>query len=504
MSVDAPEPRTRLPPGAVSSPARRTLRNGLFNLMAQGLYAAIYVVVVCTLARGLGKEVLGEYYTLFALILVIQLVVEAGVGTVLTCRIARSPEVWRQTVAEAAGLFVVIVLVSAAVFLGMGGVWVWLRGDPAIWPRFVAAGLACAAIQVQRFCAGVFQAFEIFYYENLSKILQMTVFAALVLGLVGRGIIGLGGVLAMLAASHAIAALFLVGSLQRRWRCLAWRLSLPLMKDWLSEAAPLGSGDVFRGLTWQLDTILLGLLQPYAVVGIYSVAYRPLGPLNWLPRAILTAAFPSFARMAEEDRDALGRTFSTSLRLLWITSIPIAVAIFVFAEPLIVILAGREYLEATLPMRVLIWITVLSFLSFQFRFLFAAMGRSRAYVHLVILILVLEAGIEAALIPWWGYLGACAGSMFGELVFTMAGLAICRRWGIGRIEWGALVCAVLAGAAMGAVLWATRGFSLPMLVPTVMMATGLYFLLCILLGALCRDEVQRLYQALIDFFRSAI
>ena len=86
-------------------------------------------------------------------------------------------------------------------------------------------------------------------------------------------------------------------------------------------------------------------------------------------------------------------------------------AIFVFAEPLIVILAGREYLEATLPMRVLIWITVLSFLSFQFRFLFAAMGRSRAYVHLVILILVLETGIEAALIPWWGYLGACAGSM---------------------------------------------------------------------------------------------
>src|SRR5205085_8734527 len=108
----------------------------------------------------------------------------------------------------------------------------------------------------------------------------------------------------------------------------------------------LGLGDVVRGLTWQVDTILLRLLQPAAAVGVYSIAYRPLGPLNWVPRAVLTAMFPSFARLAEGDRPGLGRAFAASARLMWLVSLPIAVSIFVGAEPIIAVLAGPQYLEA--------------------------------------------------------------------------------------------------------------------------------------------------------------
>jgi stage V sporulation protein B len=268
------------------------------------------------------------------------------------------------------------------------------------------------------------------------------------------------------------------------------------MRRWFSESVPMGLGDVLRGVTWQLDTLLLGWLQLPEVVGIYSVAYRPLGPLNLVPQAILTAVFPAFVQMAERDRDALDQAFTTSIRFAWLISLPIAVTICIGAKPIILLVASPEYLEATVPLRILIWVTCLSFLSFHFRFLFVALNLQQAYSRLVGLILVLKALVELALIPRCGYCGACAGSVLGELVFTTVGLAICRRWGVGRIEWGALVLAALAGAAMGAVLWAARRFRFPILVPTVAMASRLYFLLCILLGALRRDEVQRLYEAL--------
>ena len=67
--------------------AHRVVRNTLFNLAAQGLYAAFYLVVIASLARGLGKEGFGQYYMLFALMLVVQVVCEAGVSTLRPARL---------------------------------------------------------------------------------------------------------------------------------------------------------------------------------------------------------------------------------------------------------------------------------------------------------------------------------------------------------------------------------------------------------------------------------
>jgi O-antigen/teichoic acid export membrane protein/ubiquinone/menaquinone biosynthesis C-methylase UbiE len=475
---------------AAPETAHRIVRNSTLNLTAQGLYAVFHLGVVFILARNLGKEVFGQYYLLYALILAVQVIVEAGVSTVLTCRLAQAPDRWHETVSAAAGIFSVIVLVSVGAFLVLGGARSWWQEQAMLLP-FVAAGVACAAMQVQRFCTGVFHAVEEFGQENAAKIVQGALFAVLVIAGVGFGSLELVGVLVLFALSQCVAAGYLLVALQRRWHCLHCRLTLAQAKDWLAEAVPLGLGDVIRGLTWQLDTILLGILQPAAVVAIYSVAYRPLGPLNWLPRAVLTAAFPSFARMADGDPASLDRASAVSLRLLWVISLPIAISICVCAEPIIILLAGEQYLDAVEPMRILIWITTLSYLSFQFRFLFAALGRQRAYIVLAVSVLAVEAVVQLLLIPRWSYFGACAGTMLGEALFTTAGLLYCRRLGVGRIGAKAMAAAALAGVVMTGLLWQARGLSLPLLVVVVLLSTGVYGALCVGLGALRTDEIRR-------------
>src|SRR5205807_7349227 len=137
-----------------------------------------------------------------------------------------------------------------------------------------------------------------------------------------------------------------------------------------------------------------------------------------------------------------------------------------------------DYLESVVPLRILIWITSLSFLSFQFAFLLTAVHQQRSYAWLVGLVFVLEAAVELALIPLWSYLGACIGSVLGEIVFTALGLALCRRLGYGRMPWRPLAFAVFAGAGMGFLLWPLRAWPLLLLVPAVAAATGLYFVIC--------------------------
>jgi O-antigen/teichoic acid export membrane protein len=477
------------------------VRNCTFTLGMQLLQVGSNLVVFLVLARLLGKEMLGRYYLLFALVLLCQLLLEGGVSTVLIRRMAQVPEKWKETAAEAAGIFVVIVGGSMALFLILGVAWSWWRGDTASLWSFAAAGVACAGLQVQRFCEGVFQGLEQFGCASLAGILQAVVYVILVLGLAAGGLLSLGWVMAVFAASQVAGACWLLSGLRRRWPDWNCRLSLTRMRSWLVESVPLAVGDMVRGPNWQLDTLLLGLFRPAATVGLYVVAFRPHAPLLCFPRAVLTAAFPSFARLAIDRRDGFGRAFADSTRLLCIFGLPVVIAVCLGAEPLIGVLVGREYLEAALLMKILIWKTALSFLTLQFRFVFTAVGRQGLYARLVLHILLLEAIMQLALIYWLGPLGACIGCVLGEIALTTVGLIICRHLGIQGLPWRALGAALVAGAVMGLAFWIPSGFAGPFLLVAVSLATALYFIFCFLLGAIRLEELHHLADALFQLFR---
>jgi|GEM_PF-3826874 len=475
---------------------RTILRNSTLNLAAQGVNALGNLMVVFVLGHGPSKQAMGEYWTLFALITAVQLVCEAGLSTLLTSRIAQDPRRWREIVVSGSGLFALVVLLSFLALFGLGAAWAAWKGHWDVLPAFIAAAVTCGAIQTQRFCAGVFRAFDQFGNENIGRMLQGTLFAGLVIGLAAAGWVSVFALASMLAVSHVVAAAYFLIAFERRYRCLQLSFNRVDARAWLAEAVPLGFGDVVRQLTWQLDTLLLGLLQPAWVVGVYSVAYRPLGPLNWLPRTVLTAAFPAFSRMAVGDRDELERSFANSTRLLWIISLPLAIIICACAEPMIVFLAGEKYLEAATPMRILIWVTSVSFLSIQFRFLFAAVGRQRLFAQIVAATFVLQVLLEFSLIPWFGYFGACAGTVIGEVLFTAGGLFACHRLGMTGIPWRALARALIAGGAMGGVLYLAQQGPLSLLLAALIPATLLYLALCIALRALRWSEVEHMFDML--------
>jgi O-antigen/teichoic acid export membrane protein len=397
-------------------------------------------------------------------------------------------------VAEAVTVFSLMIAATFVGFVAVGIILANYYQEQSEVLRLACAGVACSAIQAHRFGAAVFFGFEEFGYDNIMKIIQGALFAALLAIVVGIGIGNVELVLALLALSHLAGAAYILFSLQRRHRCLfAWHWGRASLESWFAEGVPLGLSDAMRGLSLQLDTILLGWLKSDAVVGLYSLASRPIGPLNWLPRAVLTAVFPSLVRQVHADRAMLNRTFGSSLRLLWIISLPIAVGLSLCSEAVVLLLGGEDFREAAQPLSMIIWIVCLSYVSFQYRFLFTAMNRSRMYVSLVGAVLVIQAVIDLLLIPHFSYFGACAGSLVAETTFTIGGLILCHYLGIGGVEWSAMAKSCLAAAGMAAALWFFRAERLPVLVPAVALSTALYFILCVVLGALHRDEIRLLW-----------
>jgi O-antigen/teichoic acid export membrane protein len=255
-------------------------------------------------------------------------------------------------------------------------------------------------------------------------------------------------------------------------------------------------GDIVRGPFWQIDLLLLGLLQPLSVVGIYSVGSRPLLPLYWLPRSVLTAAFPSLARMAARPEQLL-QTVCNSVRLLWVISLPLAAGSAACADYIVYILGGREYGEAALLLAILMWKVPLVFGAMPLRYLFTVVGKQHPYGRLVIAAFFLEVLVSVALIPWLGFFGACIGTLLAELVFTVASLVLCQQTVV-ALNYKPLGAALLAVGAMGAVLAAARwSVQSPLaLLPLLVLATTLYAALCLLLGALRWEEVRPLARML--------
>lgn len=491
MSADEKSTQSAAPAEAPHS-LGRIARNSAVSLAAS-LFSAVFALMsVMVLARALGKDLLGQYYSMFVVVVVIQLLLEAGISTMLTRRIVQTPSDWRRITSEAAGLLLLVAAATIVAMIAIGWLWSAWTHEPRYLEFCIIGSVACAAMQVQRFVEGVFRAFERFEFDALARVLQWGSFALLVFVFVKPGVAGLRVAVVMLAVSHVLAALYLVVALQRRWPCTRLRFGPRLIVDWLSESIPLGLADMFRRLTLQIDHMLLVLLQPPAVLGIYSIAYRPLGPLSLVPRAIVASAFPYFTRAASEDRERFARAFTTSIRLLWILSLPIAATIIVFAEPIVQILAGSEFIEAAAPMRVLIAILVLSYPSTQFRFALTAVGKQRLFTRLVIGGFLFELAVEAALIPRFGYMGACTGFFIGELAFTTVGLWVCYRLGLGRTPWMSLVRALPAAGVMVAGLWFFREGNLLVLLVAATVSVVVFLALSVLFGAIPRDELSML------------
>src|ERR1700731_4183365 len=101
-------------------------------------------------------------------------------------------------------------------------------------------------------------------------------------------------------------------------------------------------------------------------------------------------------------------------------------------------------------MRILVWKILFASLAILYRFVFAAIGKLPSLARIVLLAAALDAATELILIPRWGYLGACCGTLLGEFVFTALTIAVCRQLSIRCMDWASLARAALAGGAMAA------------------------------------------------------
>lgn len=494
-------------PAALSSDLSLTkiIRNSGFNAIGTMLIIPFNFVAMFLLARRLGPEALGAFFTIFAICAVIHWIADAGTTTVMTRRVARFPHELPTIVAEAIGVLIVVCIISVVLFLLVAVPWMKFATKEQI--SLATLGVAAAAMAARHsleFGCNLFRGLERFEFENVARVVQTGLFLLFVwLGVYPES----GGTVAAFvayAASNLFAAILLWAILLRGWNCAGFCFRWRIIRHWWRESVPLGFGDVVRQMQMQLDTLLMSAFRPAAIVGLFSVACRPLQPLQILPRIIVSVTFPMLSRSAHLDRNAFSRTFAQTTNLLWIASLPISILVTACAKPMIIATAGPEFAGAVVPLQLLIWATGLVFVNAQHRFVLTALDAEQKYWRLIVWSLGIKVILEIGLIAIWGVYGACLGNFIGEAVLCIWALKMLHEMGIKSPSHGQLLRAIPGAVAMALVMWPfarhemQQGHLVEQLIILglgAVVSTIVFVVVCLLCGAWRMSDLMRVWQA---------
>lgn len=377
-----------------------------------GLTALLY------LARRIGVDGFGRLELALAVLAYVQLVVDAGLDTVATRRVAASPERRTEFAEQLIGLRLLLGSLALAALWAVGHAVHLDRDRHALLMAFAVSVIpsACAV-------GWAFQAASRMRAVAVAAVVTQAVYLGLLLFFVRSATdldwvpraYGVG-----VAAGIAATGAWYVRRYGRFRPRLAWRFA----RDTMREALPIAASRGLRAVSFNFDLLFLGWIGSATIVGYYAAAYRVvLVPLLGFA-TFFTALFPELVRMPEARRRSMLTRLLTGVSLV---SIGFAFGLVFAASPLLRLTMGDAYLPAADSLRLLAWTIPVVAVGGVFRQLLLARHRQTLDLLAVALGAALNVSLNLALVPRYGVTGAAVATLAGEAtVLVAAAIAVWR------------------------------------------------------------------------------
>ncbi len=267
------------------------------------------------------------------------------------------------------------------------------------------------------------------------------------------------------------------------------RFEADVWRHLIREGAPLAIAGTLSVLYLRADVVVLALMHPPAVVGIYAVPAKVFDSFIGIVLLLVGLFAPLLANTARVDAAGFREHLANALAAVAIGTIGVAVGIVALAPEIVRLLAGAGFDQGVPILQLMATLLVLRGLALILREAATALAIQQQLLPLYALAFVVAFLAYFLLIPQLGGIGAALALVIAETValcgVTVAVLAAADARGVLRIPLGAMACGLAAAvvalwlegvgtgfvwrtAAAGgvylALLLASRTVSLPMLV----------------------------------------
>lgn len=459
------------------------MKNSVALMGGRVYHAGLNLVAVGLIARYLKLEGFGEYGFIMAVCTIFMVVTDMGINTICIREISRdlskANEIfWAASVLKS--LLSFITFGCIALIMNM------LTNDKAVVSATYIAAAAVILFFLGDVFSAIFVAFERMGCVALLSFVQTTTYLLFIVLFI-RLDYGLYGIFWALLLSYIARILCGILTTWKKFFKPRPRWNLALCLYLIKQAYPIGINRVLRKTSFRIDTVLIKTIRSAAEVGIFHGAYRIILVLTLIPQSINQALFPMISRLAVESRGSLNKVLERSFKVLLIIVIPLVAALVFFSEDFILLILGKDFVEAGSALMVLslVW-GVMFFNDLFVRFLNGCDKQSLA-TKAVAICLVVNVCADIGLIYSFGYFGAVIATLLAEITLFGGAYHFISRH-VALICWGKVVLKpLLAGIPMAVAMYALSPVSRILAVSAGM---GIFFLGIFLLQALDREEME--------------
>jgi len=463
----------------------RTLHNTALILAARVASRLVTLVSVLVLIRYLGATRLGTWQDLVNQAALAAVFLDVGFNTLFQREGARRPHLlshYLNRLVTGRVAFAVVALGVLAAILGWRGQLQYL----------LPAYLLMVLTSYSNLLRGALYAVQRLRLEAVAIVVE----SAILLGATAAGVVTGQGVTYFLYAyvlSYGFScAYFTVVLTVRRIVRIRPAFDPIFVINWLVQGLPLAATFIITTIYFKIDVPILAILRGHYETGLYAAAYKPFEALLFLPVSMLNVVFPVLAVAGRAAGGNLALAVNRFFKALLALGAPASVATYMLAGPMRFIYSYPQSADA---LRILALGIAPMFVSIAFIGALNAIDRQLTFTWASLISMVVNIGLNVALIPPFGYLGASWATVLTELALLGACWYLTARHlapvPLLRLSWRI----VLASLVMGAALFPLRDVHGPMIAVAVLAGLVVYVAALLLVRAADPEERRLLRRA---------
>jgi O-antigen/teichoic acid export membrane protein len=420
-------------------------RNTLLLVTTEFSSKLISILLIMAVARTLGPAAMGIYAFGLAFISIFAILVNFGFVTYIQREVGRSPQNAGQLFAQIFCLQVVIYLVCISIIL----------------PTSIAlADTTLKKLVVWTLSAALFFQTSVnvtnaFFRAHLKVKYEAIVLLTMRITYAGAGLTALlsGQGLLTLVSIELIAW---VGACFLGWWFFIKKIGNPFhrirwsdLRDLIGKTREFLFIRILQTIFNTVDMLMLSVMAGDIAAGLYGAALRLISAFDFLPSAFTGAYFPAMSQVAHGDRSAFYDICKPYYKYLFIIGLGLALALGVFAEGLIGLLFGTEFLPAAKTLVILALGQIILFANWPLSNAIIALNRERKIRNVFGGCAVFSICMNVILIPHFKNDGSALAFLVSQslllcLQLHILGWDFARRMNLGMVSGRAITAALLA------------------------------------------------------------
>ena len=330
------------------------------------------------------------------------------------------------------------IILGAVVFAAMAVVINILDYPPQTVHVVYCIGISIVINSFSRMFCSIFQAEQRMEFDSAGKVLNGLLMVICVAGATKLGLGVVGFAFLFMVASTFVFVYHVVAlrvAFKRVFR--GWVDGGLVEFDWYfwkrltKEAFSFGLAVCFITIFYWIDSVMLHVIKGDSVVGWYNAAYRLVLVLLLIPSSFTSATYPAMSVLFQSKKDTLRVFFERSFKYLLIIGIPLGVGVLLLAKRFIVLFYTQDYLNSVIALQILVWSSVLIFISQPIGNLFNCLNRQVIITYITGCCVVLNILLNLILIPKYSLVGASVATVATELFSFVAMYIFCIKAGYG-------------------------------------------------------------------------